>query len=553
MTSVASFYFAMFKRFQAICGTSSGHVNPDSAPAGTLYGGFSLYSTQDPQGLFGKLGAQASTWNLTPGMQPLNPLSTDPTQNPLWVMLNASLGPAPQPATVVVGGQIWPTMPPPPEDEFTIWVAANATAPRLIDAFGDWIKAGKVDNSPQDAPLSFAALKQANLAHWPLKNTELTSVLFVASMPGDDGRRHGDHSLPDPPANHVPANFWATSQVFLTWPPGVPGQTAGKIANPASLKPQEEYWVVALVGNAGSTGTGVTANINAPKCTLLGDAQCFNTFTSPGTSLPSLDNIDATSTNPIYEQLLMAGWAYDVAGFRFNVDAVFAQLATALANQVPPAMLGGLSPADWLRDGHPCVKVRIMSGEQLDAYPPAGNASQPPTLDSNPRVDRHIAQRNLAPFDITEMGLKKIKWTNFIVAQAGSGWNELALEEALPADAFQFYVAIPREPYERFIDPRTSKGVVRGLEVVRETGHDGPSRPFPDAVILRRTGPVLIRIEPHGHGHGREKERFFGMSLGLSGDPAGFRRARNADVSVVHTAENGGVVGGFTLRAPVVR
>ena len=89
--------------------------------------------------------------------------------------------------------------------------------------------------------------------------------------------------------------------------------------------------------------------------------------------------------------------------------------------------------------------------------------------------------------------------------------------------------------------------------MVRETGHDGPSRPFPDAVILRRTGPVLIRIEPHGHGHGREKERFFGMSLGLAGDPAGFRRARERDVSVVHTAENGGVVGGFTLRAPVVR
>src|SRR5882757_4029284 len=370
MASVASFYFAMFKRFQAICGTGSGHVNPDSAPASTLYGGFSLYSTQDPQGSFGQLGTQATTWNLAQGMRPLNPLSNDPTLNPLWVMLNTSLGPAPQPATVVVNGQTWPTMPPPPEDEFTIWLAANATTPRLIDAFGDWITAGKVDDSPQDAPLSYAALKQAKPAPWPLKNQEYTSVLFVASMPGDDGRRHGDLSMPDPPVSHVPANFWATSQIFLTWPPGVPGQSAGKIANPASLKPKDEYWVVALVGNAGGDSTGVTANVNSPKCTLLGDAQCFNTFTSPGAPLPSLDNIDPASTNPTYEALYMAGGSYDVAGFRFNVDAVFSQLATVLAAQVPPAMLGGLQPADWLRDGHPCVKVRVMAGEQLDHFPP---------------------------------------------------------------------------------------------------------------------------------------------------------------------------------------
>jgi hypothetical protein len=546
MTSVASFYFAMFKRFQAICGTGSGHVNPDSAPASTLYGGFSLYSTQDPQGIFGQLGTQATTWNLTQGMRPLNPLSNDPLQNPLWVMLNASLGAAPQPTTVVVNGQTWPTMPPPPEDEFTIWLAANATTPRLIDAFGDWITAGKVDDSPQDAPLSYAALKQATLAPWPLKNLEYTSVLFVASMPGDDGRRHGDLSMPDPPANHVPANFWATSQIFLTWPPGVPGQTAGKIANPASLKPKEEYWVVALVGNAGGDGTGVTANVNSPKCTLLGDAQCFNTFTSPGTPLPSLDNIDPASPNPTYEALYMAGGSYDVAGFRFNVDAVFSQLATALGNQVPPAMLGGLQPADWLRDGHPCVKVRVMAGEQLDHFPPAGNAPQPPTLESNPLVDRHIAQRNLAPFDVTEMGLKKIKWTNFIVAQAGKGWNELVLQQALPPDAFHFYFAIPRAAYERWIDPRTSKGgVVRGLEMVT----DAASKPFPEAVILRQTGAVLIRIADHGH----EKERFFGMSIGIEGDPAGFKRARDSNVSVVHAAQEGGVVGGFTLQVPTVR
>ena len=546
MADVTSFFFAMFKRFQAICGTGSGHVNPDSAPPGTLYGGFSLYSTQDAQGLFGQLGTQASQYPpLSPGLRPLNPASNDPLQNPLYVMLNASLGPAPQPTTVVVNGQTWPTMPPPPEDEFTIWLAANATAPRLIDVFGTWITNGKIDDSPKDAPLNFASLSTAHVPHWPLKPQEYTSVLFVCSRLGDDGRRPGDGALPNPPLTPVPANFWDTSQIFLSYPPGVPGQTAGATANPVTLAPHAEYWVLALIGNAGGDGAGTVANFQNPKFTILGDAQAFNTFTSPGTPLPSLDNIDPASTNPIYEQLYLGAWAYDVVGFRFNVDTVFSQLAAALA-QLPPAMLGNALPADWLRAGHPCVKVRIMSGEQLDDYPPAGNAPQPPTLDSNPLVDRHIAQRNLAPFNPLEIGMKKIKWTNFIVAQAGVGWNELVLQEALPADAFHFYFAIPRVAWERWIDPRTSKGgVVRGLEVVS----DAPSKPFPDAVILRRTGPVLIRIADHGH----ERERFFGMAIGIEGDPAGFRRARNPDVSVVHAAQEGHVVGGFTLRPAVVR
>jgi hypothetical protein len=233
-------------------------------------------------------------------------------------------------------------------------------------------------------------------------------------------------------------------------------------------------------------------------------------------------------------------------GFRFNVDAVFAGLKMALA-QVPAAMLGGLSPEQWLKDGHPCVKVRIMSGELANIYLPAGSAAAaPPTLDSLPPVDRHIAQRNLAPFDMAVMGLKKIQWTNFIVAQAGKGWNELTLQQALPAEAFRFFFAVPRAAWERWIDPRTSKGgVVRGLEVV----HDVASKPFPDAVILRQTGPVLLRIAEHGH----ERERFFGLSFGIEGDPAALRRARDSDVSVIHESQDNGIVGGFTLQVPVVR
>jgi len=545
MPGAASFYFAMFKKFQAICGIfiAPGHVNDDSASASTLYGGFSLQSTQDPFGIFGHLGPQSTTYQLSPAMTPLTAGSLVPADNPLWVMLNASLAAPPVPATVVVNGQTWPVMPPPNGARaaaFPLWLSFNATAPRLIDALGDWITQGKLDDSPKNAPISFTAVSQSTPVHWPQAPNADTAILFVASFAGDDGRRHGDHSMPDPAANRVPADFWATSQIYLT-------DETGLTVQPAALPAGQEYYVVALIGNAGRAATGATVLFGTPQCQIQGDAQAFNTFTSPGLSLPSLDNLDPTAGNAVYEILAMKGWTYDVAGFRFNVDAVFSGLAAALGNQVPAAMLGGLTPADWLKAGHPCVKIRIMSGENANIYLPAGaTTAAPPTLDSLPAVDRHIGQRNLAPFDMALMGIRKPVWTNFIVAQAGTGWNELTLRHALPAEAFRFHFAIPRLAWERWIDPKTSKGgAMRGLEVVT----DVPSKPFPDAVILRQTGPALLRIADHGHA----KERFFGMSLGIEGDPAELMRARNGGVSVVHAAREGVVVGGFTLQAPAGR
>src|ERR1700681_2874641 len=92
MAGFTSFYFAIFRKFQAICGgVQQGHVNADSAPWDQLYGGFSLQSTQDPQGIFGQLGMQASHYPpLSANLRPLNPNSLVPADNPLWVMLNTS-------------------------------------------------------------------------------------------------------------------------------------------------------------------------------------------------------------------------------------------------------------------------------------------------------------------------------------------------------------------------------------------------------------------------------------------------------------------------------
>lgn len=70
-----------------------------------------------------------------------------------------------------------------------------------------------------------------------------------------------------------------------------------------------------------------------------------------------------------------------------------------------------------------------------------------------------------------------------------------------------------------------------------------PSKPFPDAVILRATGarPQLV-VADHA------TEPYLAMSLGLDGDPAKMKTARPGNVSLAHAAHDGTIVGGFTLR-----
>ena len=561
-----SFYFAIFKKFQSVSGGNVapgfGHVNDDNSA--DLDGGFSLLQTQDQYGLYGHLGPHAGDYiidnnntKLNPQMMPLNPNSNDPMQNPLFVMLKASLTPggAPGPGPmyfVTVNGQEWPVMPPPnwPGGGVTNsdWLEFNGNAPLLIDAFESWISNGKIDDAPKDAPFAFAALAQAQAMLKPFPGLSVNNdwpLLFVASMPGDDGRRNGDHAMPVVPLDHVPANFWATSQVFLTYPPGVQGHAPGSTAFPASLKPGEEYYVAAIVGNAGNWGAGRKFAGVPPQMIVLGDALAFNTFLSPNFPLPSLGNLDPAAGNPQYEQYFLAKESYDVVGFRFNVDAVFAGLKQAMVTAgFTPNQLGGLSIEDWLKGSHPCVKIRITAGENANSFTPENNV--PLTLDSDPRKDRHIAQHNLAPFDMTLMAIKEPMWKTFIVAQAGAGVNGLVMQHSLPLQTVRVLIAIPRQAYERWIDPKTSKGgALRGFEAIDDKGREAVPKPFPDAVILQQTSAAA---EIHVADHGLGRERFFGMAIGFAGDPARLRDTRLGDIAVAHTARDGGIVGGFTLR-----
>ena len=185
------------------------------------------------------------------------------------------------------------------------------------------------------------------------------------------------------------------------------------------------------------------------------------------------------------------------------------------------------------------MKVLINAGEPPGPFAPDPNA--PPTFGSDPRSERHVAQRNLAPFLIPiPMNAKKIGWKNFIVGQMGGGTNQLLLQHALPADAFHFYLAIPTRSYERYV----AKGSLRGFEVVRAVAN----KPFPDAVILSQTtAGAALQVAEHA------RERFLCMSLGLSCDPAKIKGMRLGDVSMVQTRHDGSIGGGFTLQLQTAR
>jgi hypothetical protein len=531
-----SFNYAIFKRLQASfyadfgLGGGGGHMASNPAQ---LLGGFSLIYPDDPHGaVMGTLSSGASPGGPTQGSSPLAAVGDNvPTDSPLYQMLAQSIGPdGTVPFTVNVAGQNWPVMPPPEQVQPApalgtqtnpLWKKFNTgNPPPLINAFGQWLMAGRPDDSPK------GAISQPTLAANPPPSFPgaQSALLFVASFLGDDGRRFGDGEQPGVPLAHVPSDFWAQSQIFLC-------NASGQVVMPGSLS--GEYAVAAVIGNSGQgfAGSVLAASVTV---TVFADAECFGTFVSPAVSLPSLGNLDPADTTAAYEQFLMLPKSWDVAGFRFNVSSVFSQLASKL----DPNKLGGKPAAEWLKEGHPCVKVRVLGGEQANLFPPSD--PDPPQLDStSPRLNRHISQRNLAPFDGTLMAIKKPFWTDFIVSQAGHGPNGLTIEpQNWPLDDIRFWFAMPPAFYERYV----AKGGHRGFELVRE----GVPKPFPDCVLLRQTAPgSRLVIEDHA------REGYFGMALGIEGDPARLNHARLGDVAVAHTAQDGRVVGGFSLRPQV--
>src|SRR5689334_10333942 len=93
MPNKTSFYYAIFKKLQAVARAQNVHVNADNDPSGN-FGGFSLLHSNHVHGIFGTLGQNAQAEGLTPGVsKPLADNNNMPPQNPLYAILNASIGP----------------------------------------------------------------------------------------------------------------------------------------------------------------------------------------------------------------------------------------------------------------------------------------------------------------------------------------------------------------------------------------------------------------------------------------------------------------------------
>jgi hypothetical protein len=510
-TPITSFYHAIYKRLWTV-GVSAGGAH--TAVVGGD-GNFSLNAPGPPNGIFG----------VTDYGAPLKLGVYDATQNPLWVILNASFNPPPPPDYLVAvpGAGMWPAMPWPAYAPYPLWVQYNNAAPgqRLIDRLQHWIEQDQqLNDTPGGAHLEFADWSGGPQLVAQVKGKE-EQVLFVCSKPGDNGVR---------PGSIDPNNYWNTSQIFVC---NDHGQNIGL----PKFKAGEQRIIHAIIGNSSSLLAGVINN-GLPPVEVRCNAYTWNTHMSPGTPLPEMSALDAPNAGVTYEQPHLAPTSYAVAGFRFDVDLVFKGLRDAIvAAGITPAQLGFATVDDYLKanDTHACVKVLVRANE----FPNHVNGGFPDDAVALPTSDRHIAQRNLAGFDMSVVGMKKIKWQTFMMSQAGAGANGLAIHQAWStgskADAARFYFALPPQMWARY----GAKAVHRGFEMV----HDAEPKPFPDAVILRETAPGA-RLELLDHA----RERFFGMALGVEGDPARLRSARLGDLSVVHTAHDGHVVGGFTLR-----
>ena len=499
MPGQPSFYFTLFKKLQAIDHVQSATVHGAAGGGGT---GFDLTDPNAANGVF----------SATPGV--LAPGDVNPAHSPLWALLNYRAMGNTGFVTISGGsknGSSWPAMPigtPLGWTNFQLTPTSNT----LVDILGDWISDGQAN----DTPTGVIATKPA-----PITGALDAGVsLFVCSMPGDTGVRPGG----------VPADYWATSLIFLTQ------QSDGTTVFPSTLAAGSEYNLAAVIGNRGNTNagnyleTGPGTGVETAAIVMV-----FGTTISPGVELPSLSNLDVTDTNKIYEQYFLNSAQYDVVGFRLNVQTVYDGIAAAINAAVSGGTfnLGGLTVDQWLHGpgAHLCAKVVIR--EQGGTFPLYGD---------NPISNNKIAQRNLAPFDadVTEVNPNpNIKWYNFVMGQPfflklpGAGANRLTLEADLPREAFQFYLAITEDAFQRFFSDGRG-GTVKGFkqlscEELCRSPLGNRAKPFPEAVVLRWEGKANALEVP------AMPDRFLiGMSLGIEYDVKKLKPGKLGKVNVTH-------------------
>jgi hypothetical protein len=521
MASKISYYFTLFKKFQVI----------DHVPSQTVHGQLS-----SPTGGFDLKDPNAPFNPTALGIAPLTAGNFNPANNPLWAILNSRASGNPGFTPVTVNGTDWPTMPPQLRPEWTAFQVTPPAGSRLLDAFDHWIS---VDHQTKDIPTGVIAAKPANFT-----GPDAGVVPFVCSKPGDQGAR----------PTSLPA-FWATSLIFLVDP------NTGATVTPGTLGAGAEYYLAAVVGNRGNTNGGTS--LNQPSALqFAASVMVWNTFASPGVELPSLSNLTLNDTNGIYEQYFLRTGQYDVVGFRLNVQTVFNGIIAAINAAVTNGLdLGGLTPEQWVHSqpAHLCAKV--VGRLQGTSFP---------NLETSPEQDARIAQKNLAPFDITLVSTDanpNIIWKNFLVGQPlfmlikGAGKNILVLQTKVRQDGITLYLAMPARTFEQFV--RATHGEMTGLKQVDSkefTARHSKQLPFPgEAVILQVTGEApSLEFGPVHEG------QIGAMALGVEYVPAKLKHGTTGDITISqdslvprldrgtssHKVERA-TIGGFTLQLRV--
>jgi hypothetical protein len=527
MASHISYHFTLFKKFQVIDHVPTLTVHGSAAPPG----GFNLNNPNAPF-----VACDAGT--------PLTLGDFTPANNPLWAGLNsraqgnAGFSPVSIPGGAQAGSS-WPTMPPANTQGWTEF-QLNPSTNKIVDVFGQWITN---DHQLKDIPAGVIAQQPAPFP----PGLEAGIKPFVCSMAGDKGTRPG-----------VPSNYWATSLIFLVDP------ATGNIVTPANLAATAEYYLVAVIGNRGQTDGG--RYLNQPDALqAAASVMVWNTIDSPGVQLPSLSNVDLNDTNGIFEQYFLRAGAYDVVGFRLNVQTVFNGVIAALNNALVsnPNLLGGVAPDLWVKQqpAHLCSKVVVrVQGDNF------------PTFGTTPDQDARIAQKNLAPFDPTISATDpnpNINWKNFIVGQplfflikgAGKNTLKILIDDALQG-TFKLHLAIPAQTYERFVKgaDRQMKGFTLVDAKEFAASHGRAALPFPETVILSQQGADnVLEFGPLTEGH------FAAMSLGIEYVPAKVKNGLKGDITIVQESMvarldpgsgcykvERAVVGGFTLQVRAV-
>ncbi len=535
--SYPSYYFTLFKKFQSLGHVAEGtaHGNVATPQSGVSFTDpLALLTASIPTNIEDAQGNVIST-------APVALIGTTTSNTPLWGVLNAKAltsGPFAYPAG---NTKLWFPM---PTGNRAAWNDAAVGGPALVQAFADWLAAGK----PQDFP-SFIVKPNAGSVPGPLDAGGAS--VFVCSSASDDGTRPGS----------VPSDYWATSLIYLSDP------ATGAQANPPTLTAGTEYHVAAVIGNRGDAvggkyGQGPSTAVS-PGIQATAWAMTFGTGgSSPAVELPSLSNLDLAATSSINDIYFLPSAKYDIVGFRLPVRAVFNGLVSAIDDAVAHGVFtlpGNLSAQQWLTSppSHVCLKVAVRRDDQSW-----------PSFDDSPLLVPQIAQKNLVVFDVdvlTPAPAPMVHWKYFTMggplaallrtlrrSDTELGANTLVLRSDFARRAARVMLAIPRTTFERWI----GKDGFRGFKVV-----DGDTRhklrvPFEDHVLLAQSGDTdAIRI-PYLDNH------VLPMAIGVEMDVARLKPGTAHRVSIEHRAlvprfgrgkqqrcytPEDAVVGGFTL------